>query len=94
MLRFFVCSRACEEAFPPRLRPEAYNDIRWSAIMSDMEEVQYKKMKCDLFWCAQMREKAMAERNKWLRETKKRQNEESGGQNLSNAQIDESDSEP
>ena len=38
-----------------------------------------------------MKEKAMSKRNK---QTKRRPNEESEGQNLSNAQTDESDSEP
>ena len=38
-----------------------------------------------------MKEKTIAQRNK---QTKKRQNEESDGQNLSNAQIEESNSEP
>ena len=52
LLRFFVCSRACEEAFPPRLWPEAYNDARSSANRSGMDAVRYRKRKSDTFWCA------------------------------------------
>ena len=77
--------------FPPRLWPEAYNDARSSANRSGMDAVQYRKRNSDPFWCAQLKEKAISNRYK---QTKRRPNEESDGQNLSNAQIDESDSEP